>query len=100
MKPKYEDYVTIYVQIQYQSESVGMNLIRIRRVLQNDKCRYNPATSKATDKGFVDIPKGDEKKLAIAVASVGPVSVAIDASHESFQFYSNGQSPELITANM
>ncbi|KAK9729692.1 Cathepsin propeptide inhibitor domain (I29) [Popillia japonica] len=57
---------------------------------EDDKCRYNPKNSGATDKGFVDIPSGDEDKLKAAIATVGPVSVAIDASHESFQFYSEG----------
>ncbi|KAK7605219.1 hypothetical protein V9T40_007077 [Parthenolecanium corni] len=57
---------------------------------KDDKCRYNPAASGATDTGFIDIPEADEEKLKIAVATVGPVSVAIDASHESFQFYSSG----------
>lgn len=56
----------------------------------NDKCRYNPANSGAEDTGFVDIPAGDEQKLMQAVAAVGPVSVAIDASQDSFQFYSTG----------
>lgn len=57
---------------------------------ENDKCRYNPRNSAATDKGFMDIPREDEDALKAAVATVGPVSVAIDASHESFQFYSEG----------
>lgn len=57
---------------------------------QDDTCKYNKANSGATDKGFVDIPQGNENKLKIALATVGPVSVAIDASHESFQFYSSG----------
>ncbi|XP_011869904.1 PREDICTED: cathepsin L [Vollenhovia emeryi] len=57
---------------------------------ENDKCRYNPRNNGATDLGFVDIPQGDEEKLKAAVATVGPVSVAIDASHESFQLYSEG----------
>ncbi|KAK7605218.1 hypothetical protein V9T40_007076 [Parthenolecanium corni] len=57
---------------------------------KDDICRYNPATSRATVTGFVEIPEGDEEKLKIAVATVGPVSVAIDASQESFPLYSSG----------
>lgn len=56
----------------------------------DETCAYNPKNSGATDKGFVDIPTGNEDKLKEAIATVGPVSVAIDASHESFQFYSEG----------
>ncbi|KAK2715041.1 procathepsin L-like [Artemia franciscana] len=57
---------------------------------EDDVCRYNPRNRGAVDRGFVDIPSGEEDKLKAAVATVGPVSVAIDASHESFQFYSKG----------
>jgi cathepsin L len=57
---------------------------------EDDKCRYNPKNSGAIDTGFVDVPAGNEEALMKAVAAVGPVSVAIDASHESFQFYSEG----------
>ena len=54
------------------------------------KCRFSKKNIGATDVGFVDIPQGSEKALMKAVATVGPVSVAIDASQESFQFYSTG----------
>ncbi|CAG0925625.1 unnamed protein product [Notodromas monacha] len=69
---------------------------------EDDKCRYNPKNSGATDSGFVDVPAGDEKALMKAIASVGPVSVAIDASHESFQFYSEGvyDEPECNPQNL
>lgn len=52
--------------------------------------RYNPKNAGADDVGFVDVPNGDEAKLQAAVATQGPVSVAIDASLETFQLYSDG----------
>ncbi|XP_015790859.1 cathepsin L1 [Tetranychus urticae] len=57
---------------------------------KDERCRFTRKDIGATDTGFVDIEAGSEQKLMEAVATVGPVSVAIDASHESFQFYSHG----------
>ncbi|XP_066529050.1 procathepsin L-like [Hoplias malabaricus] len=54
------------------------------------RCRFNPSTVGATCTGYVDIPSGDEMALQEAVATVGPVSVAIDAGHYSFQMYESG----------
>jgi len=53
-------------------------------------CRFNKSKIGATDKGYVDIPFGNEDALKAAVATIGPVSAAIDAGHYSFQFYSHG----------
>jgi cathepsin L len=53
-------------------------------------CRFNKMTIGGTCTGYVDIPKGSETSLQMAVATVGPVSVAIDAGHSSFQHYSSG----------
>merc|ERR1719369_1527165 len=57
---------------------------------EDDECRYNSAYRGATDIGFMDVDPGNEAALKTAIATQGPCSVAIDASHESFQFYSHG----------
>jgi len=56
----------------------------------DEKCDFSTKTVGATLKNYTDIPSGNEKALAEAVATVGPISVAIDASQMSFQFYSSG----------
>lgn len=53
-------------------------------------CKFKESDVGATDTGFVDIPHQSEEKLAEAVATVGPISVAMDAGHKSFQLYKEG----------
>ncbi|XP_026799873.3 procathepsin L isoform X1 [Pangasianodon hypophthalmus] len=53
-------------------------------------CRFDPANVGANCAGYVDINRGDENALQEAVATVGPISVAIDAGQPSFQFYQSG----------
>ena len=49
------------------------------------KCRYQESCSGATITGYTNVlPHRDEALLKVAVANVGPVSVAIDASRGSF----------------
>ncbi|KAG1696136.1 Cathepsin L [Nymphon striatum] len=57
---------------------------------EDEKCKYKKADDSAKVTGFVDIPNGDENALKKAVATVGPISVAIDANHPEFMSYSSG----------
>ena len=56
---------------------------------QDDPCKFNKSSIGATFSGYKDVI-GGEQALKKAVATIGPISVAIDASESSFQFYKNG----------
>jgi len=55
---------------------------------QDGTCNTN-VTSAATLSSFVDVTAGSETALKAAV-NIGPVSIAIEADQQCFQFYSGG----------
>jgi len=57
---------------------------------RNGVCEFKEADIGAKITGYTDIASGSESALQDAVATVGPISVAIDASHSSFQLYRTG----------
>ncbi|XP_051894015.1 procathepsin L-like [Pristis pectinata] len=56
----------------------------------DDPCAYKIKYKATNCTNYYFVPQGSEKALAQAVARNGPVSVAIDATHSSFQFYHSG----------
>ncbi|KAL5481796.1 hypothetical protein EMCRGX_G022039 [Ephydatia muelleri] len=53
-------------------------------------CSFNEGQAVTTVKKVLTVQTGSETDLMAAVAEVGPVAVAIDHRHRSFQFYSYG----------
>ncbi|KAF9806011.1 hypothetical protein SFRURICE_018622, partial [Spodoptera frugiperda] len=53
-------------------------------------CHLDNVSIATKIKGWVNVTSNDEKALRLAIFKHGPISVAIDAAHKSFSFYSNG----------
>ena len=57
---------------------------------KNEKCHFNKKNVGSTCSGFVDLESGNENALQEALATVGPVSIAIDVTEEKFMLYKDG----------
>ncbi|XP_019368969.1 PREDICTED: cathepsin L1-like [Gavialis gangeticus] len=77
---------------QYVHDNGGINSEHIYPYLgqDNSHCRYNTQDKAANCTSFQLVKQGSEAALEQAVATVGPVSVAVDASNFKFHFYRKG----------
>ncbi|XP_034366384.1 cathepsin M [Arvicanthis niloticus] len=79
-----------YLALQYVKENGGLASEASYPYEEKEgSCRYNPHNSTANITGFEFVP-ANEDALMNAVATIGPISVAVDAWHDSFQFYKRG----------
>jgi cathepsin L len=69
---------------------------------RDGSCRYSASGATSLVTGYSTVTKGSESALLDAVYNNGPVSVAIDASHNSFQLYKSGvyNEPACSTSNL
>jgi len=55
-----------------------------------ERCHFKVKNIGSKCSGFVDVRQGDEKALKEALATVGPVSIAIDVTEDKFMLYKDG----------
>ncbi|KAK0419020.1 hypothetical protein QR680_013908 [Steinernema hermaphroditum] len=78
--------------LQYVKDNGGVDTEEGYPYIEEDgeECLFNKSAIGTREDGFVALPQGDEEALMKAVATVGPVSVVIDATYGSFQLYKGG----------
>ena len=53
--------------------------------MQQSSCQYSSKNSGASATGVISIASGSETDLLAAVATVGPVAIAVDANTNAFR---------------
>ncbi|NXA17914.1 CATL1 protein, partial [Ibidorhyncha struthersii] len=77
---------------QYVHDNGGLNSEHVYPYMATDtsSCRYDPRDRAANCSAVWLVAQGSEVALEQAVAAVGPISVAVDASSFQFHFYKSG----------
>lgn len=68
-----------------QLESINVLPFSPVIIFQQSSCLFNKDNTGARISGSVKIPGGSETDLLAAVATAGPVAVAVDASSKAFR---------------
>lgn len=58
--------------------------------MQDGYCHANSTNLVAKINSYVNVTANNLAALRLAIVKHGPISVAIDAGHRTFSFYSNG----------
>lgn len=76
----------------YLAHSGGINEASLYRYRGKGEynCSFKPERSIDVVKNFVEVASGNETTLKLALANVGPIALAIDASLPTFQNYKSG----------
>ncbi len=83
------DYLAYQWLLQYNGGRIPSE-VSYPYLMANGVCHADRAATGATITGFVNVTSGDEAALQDAVANKGPISISIDASHDSLSFYASG----------
>jgi len=76
---------------QYIMDNKGIDTEASYKYTARDgSCKFSAANVGSTITSFQDVTSGSEPSLQSAIQAKGPISVAIDASQSSFQFYHSG----------
>ncbi|XP_035825172.1 cathepsin L1 [Aplysia californica] len=76
---------------QYVIDNKGIDTEKSYPYKPEDRaCNFKRANVGATAQAYQNVTSGSEDALQKAVAEVGPISVIIDGTHLSFQFYRGG----------
>jgi C1A family cysteine protease len=84
------DMETVYDYIINTSKGINAASYYRYKGQEDKKCRYNPEKSVGSIRDFAKVETGNETLLMLALAHIGPLSIAVDASSESFQNYKGG----------